>query len=53
MIFIHFHCFSWNAYLCNTQCSNGIYPGVRDFIVYFGGHLHVIKASYTEYVKIY
>ena len=34
-------------------CANGIYPGVRDFIVYFGGHLHVIKAPYTEYVKIY
>ena len=28
-----------------------IYPCVRDFIVYFGGHLHVIKTSYTGYVK--
>ena len=34
-------------------CANGIYPGVRDFIVYFGGHLEVIKISYTKYVKIY
>ena len=35
------------------RCANGIYPGVRDFIAYFRGHLHDIKASYTEYVKIY
>ena len=27
------------------RCANGIYPGVEDFIVYFGGHLHVIKTS--------
>ena len=34
-------------------CAGGINPGVRDFIVYFGGHLNVIKTSYTKYVKIY
>ena len=38
--------------LCK-RCANGIYPSVRDFIVYFGGHLNVIKTSYTKYVKIY
>ena len=26
---------------------------MRDFIVYFGAPLHVIKVSYTEYVKIH